>query len=236
MARTTQRIYDCVIVMDNDTIAGIVCVRNLLDFINNKQIDLARNANPLTGLPGNLKIQGELTNLICSNKPFSVIYIDLDNFKAYNDKYGFERGDQALLFTAGILERAITTCSLYRPFIGHIGGDDFIIIIKHREAEYVDRLCQEIIRLFDLEIYSLYNQEDQDAGGILAKSRNGAKHFFPFISISMAVVDNENGCFQNYLQIGEIAAELKNYAKSKPGSVYVKNKRKEITESVGQVP
>ncbi|WP_214658693.1 GGDEF domain-containing protein [Candidatus Formimonas warabiya] len=223
MGRNTQRLYDCVIVVDNGKIIGTVCVRNLLDFINNKQIDLARNANPLTGLPGNIKIQDQLTSLIYHHKPFSVIYLDLDNFKAYNDKYGFERGDQAILFTSKILTQSVALCSLQRPFIGHIGGDDFIIIID--QPECADRLCQEVIRLFDEKISSLYEEEDRNAGGVLAKSRTGRKEFFPFMSISIAVVDNIPGHFQNHLQIGEIAAELKRYAKSQPGSLYVKNQR-----------
>lgn len=223
MARNPQRLYDCVIVTDKEKNIGIICVRNLLDFINNKQIDLARNANPLTGLPGNIKIQEQLTNLIGQNKPFSVIYLDLDNFKAYNDKYGFERGDQAIFLTSEILAKAAVLCSLRRPFIGHIGGDDFIMITD--QVSLVDALCQEIIRLFDQEIVSLYDKEDQMKGGITAKTRTNRKIFFPFMSISGAVVDNLNCRFQNHLQIGEVAAELKKYAKSKPGSVYVRNQR-----------
>lgn len=175
MGRNTQRLYDCVIVVDNGKIIGTVCVRNLLDFINNKQIDLARNANPLTGLPGNIKIQDQLTSLIYHHKPFSVIYLDLDNFKAYNDKYGFERGDQAILFTSKILTQSVALCSLQRPFIGHIGGDDFIIIID--QPECADRLCQEVIRLFDEKISSLYEEEDRNAGGFWQKAEPAAKSF-----------------------------------------------------------
>lgn len=223
MSRTPQHLYDCVIVVDNGKTTGTICVRNLLDYTNNKQIDLARNANPLTGLSGNMKIQEQLTSLINQNKPFSVIYLDLDNFKAYNDKYGFERGDQALLFTSKILAKAVILCSLHRPFIGHIGGDDFIIVME--QVMNVDQLCQEIIRLFDQEIVLLYDKEDQDKGGITSKGRTNRKCFFPFMSISCAVVDNLNCRFQNHLQIGEVAAELKKYAKSKPGSIYVRNHR-----------
>ncbi|MEL7564032.1 MAG: GGDEF domain-containing protein [Dehalobacterium sp.] len=223
MTRNPQHLYDCVIVVDNGKITGTISVRDLLDYINNKQIDLARNANPLTGLPGNMKIQEQLTGLINQNKPFSVIYLDLDNFKAYNDKYGFEQGDQAILFTSEVLAKAVVLCSLHRPFIGHIGGDDFIIIME--QVMEVDRLCQEIIRLFDQGIVSLYDKEDQDKGGITSKSRTNRKCFFPFMSISCAVVDNFDCRYQNHLQIGEVAAELKKYAKSKPGSIYVKNHR-----------
>jgi len=223
MDRSPQHLYDCVIVVDNRKLTGIVCVRHLLDFINNKQIELARNANPLTGLPGNIKILEQLISLIDQNKPFSVIYLDLDNFKAYNDKYGFERGDQAILFTSEILVKATDLCSPHRPLIGHIGGDDFIIIIE--QVINADCLCQEIIRLFDQGVISLYDQEDQINGGITAKGRTNSKCLFPFMSISCAIVDNLNCRFQNYLQIGEVAAELKKYAKSKPGSVYVRNMR-----------
>lgn len=222
-SRVTQKLYDCIIVIEGGEFSGMVSVRTLLEYISNMQIECARYANPLTGLPGNLNIQNQLKNLVKQDTYYAVIYLDLDNFKAYNDKYGFERGDLAILFTSEVIKRAMKACICKNEFLGHIGGDDFIIIVKNNEQ--ADCVCNEIIKIFDNEIITLYDETDRKKGGINAVSRTDELMFYPFMTVSLAVVENLRYHFDNHLRIGEVAAELKKLAKSKTGSNYVKNKR-----------
>jgi diguanylate cyclase (GGDEF)-like protein len=182
-------------------------------------------ANPLTRLPGNVSILKELNKLIEKNELFAVCYIDLDKFKAYNDKYGFERGDEVIRATARILIKAVRNFGKKTDFIGHIGGDDFVVIT---DPKTVDILCQNIIDEFDKISPTFYNEEDRQRGYIIAKDRKGNEEKVPLLSISIGVVTNENRKIEHVAQIGEIGAELKNFAKRLEGSNYVKDKRKDF--------
>ncbi|MFC1674828.1 response regulator [Candidatus Omnitrophota bacterium] len=179
-------------------------------------------ASPLTHLPGNIPIINELRRRIESKALFAVCYVDLDKFKAYNDKYGFERGDGVIRETARILIRA--TKSLGKPddFIGHVGGDDFVVIT---DVKSVDKLCEEVIADFDKAAPSFYNQDDAERGYILARDRQGAKQKVPLASISIGVVTNESRKIEHLAQVGEIGAELKEAAKALEGSNYVRDRR-----------
>jgi diguanylate cyclase (GGDEF)-like protein len=224
MARPENKLYDLVIVTRDGRYWGTVSIIDLLRHITDRRIRSAANANPLTGLPGNLVIEERLKKLVSGNDPFTVLYIDLDNFKAFNDRYGFEQGDQALRLTAAILSQAITACSdSHADFLGHIGGDDFIIISQPEKAV---ALCQTIIARFDREIRRLYPAEDLERGFIIVANRRGQEESFPIMTISIAVVDNTDGRFTNYLEIGEIAAQLKRRAKASEGSVFLINRRR----------
>ncbi|MDI6758192.1 MAG: response regulator [Candidatus Omnitrophota bacterium] len=181
-------------------------------------------ANPLTRLPGNVSILNELTRRIENKSLFAVCYVDLDKFKAYNDKYGFERGDNVIKETARILIRATQTYSSEDNFIGHIGGDDFVIVTSMNTA---DNLCQKIIDDFDNTSPLFYNEEDRRKGGIIVKGRDGKEQKIPFLSISIGIVSNEFREIKHVAQIGEIGAELKKIAKSLQKSNYVKDKRQE---------
>ena len=196
----------------------MICrVRNTL-----KRIDRNRAANPLTGLPGNLEIQMEVNARIAKGIPFAVIYLDLDNFKAFNDVYGFARGDIAIKLTADIMRDASREEGSPCDFLGHIGGDDFIIIT---DSGRVEGICAAIIENFDRRIVSLYAPEDVLAGCICTLSRRGEQLAYPIMTISLAVVTNEYREINSHLEVSEIAAELKKKAKDMKGSNYVKDLR-----------
>jgi len=188
-----------------------------------KRINKNRYANPLTGLRGNLDIEREINYRIASGKVFAVIYADIDNFKPYNDVYGFVKGDSAIKMTADIIVEQVKKYGSLDDFVGHIGGDDFVLITVPEKA---DVLCQHIIDIFDSKIGSLYSQEDLERGYISTLNRQGAQVKYTLITISLAVVTNENMVFYSHIQVAEIAAELKKKAKAITGSVYVKNLRK----------
>jgi diguanylate cyclase (GGDEF)-like protein len=180
-------------------------------------------ANPLTRLPGNVSILNELQERLERKTFFSVCYIDLDKFKAYNDKYGFEHGDEVIRETARILIRTAREVGNPDDFIGHIGGDDFVIVTTPDAA---DNICKRIIADFESTAPSFYNEADKKAGFILALDRKGVEQKIPLLSVSIGVVTNEFRKIDHVAQVGEIGAELKSLAKSLERSNYVKDKRK----------
>ena len=179
-------------------------------------------ANPLTRLPGNVSIQRELERRIASDEPYAVCYIDLDRFKAFNDHYGFKRGDDVIQRTAGILLQVVKAHGAPRDFVGHIGGDDFLVITGRDRA---DALCEAIIAAFDAMAPQLYDEEDRARGHLVHTDRKGQPVTVPLISVSIAVVTNERGTVTHPGQIAKIGAELKAYAKQFDRSLYVKERR-----------
>jgi len=180
------------------------------------------DANPLTKLPGNVSIINEIQNRIDKNELFSVCYIDLDKFKAFNDKYGFEKGDEVIQNTARILINVVAQYGTSHDFIGHIGGDDFVIITTPEKS---DVLCQNIISKFDAMVPELYSEEDRKKGYIIAKDRQNRLKKIPFLSISIGVVSNEKRKIKHVAEVSQIGAELKGFAKTLKGSNYVKERR-----------
>ena len=180
-------------------------------------------ANPLTRLPGNVSILNELSSRLESNTLFAVCYIDIDKFKSYNDKYGFEHGDEVIRETARILIQSTQEAGNPTDFIGHIGGDDFVIVTT---PDVVDNLCREIIADFEKTAPSFYNETDRKNGYIIGLDRQGKEQRIPLLSVSIGVVTNEFRKIEHVAQIGEIGAELKGYAKSLERSNYIKDKRK----------
>jgi diguanylate cyclase (GGDEF)-like protein len=180
-------------------------------------------ANPLTRLPGNVSILDELSRRLDNQSLFAVAYIDLDKFKSYNDKYGFEVGDEVIRETARILIKTVHDMGNPDDFIGHIGGDDFVVITT---PDKTDSLCEHIIAKFKETSPSFYNEEDRKKGHIIARNRKGNKETIPLLSISIGVVTNESRKITHVAEIGEIGAELKSYAKSLEGNNYIKDKRK----------
>ena len=180
-------------------------------------------ANPLTKLPGNVSILNELSKRIEAGSLFAVCYIDINKFKVYNDKYGFERGDEVIRQTARILIQARREAGTPENFIGHIGGDDFVIIST---PEVVDKICKRIIGEFEKSVPAFYNAADLQKGYVISVDRKGVEQKFPLLSISIGVVTNETRKIDHVAQVGEIGAELKSYAKSLEKSSYVKDKRK----------
>ena len=185
------------------------------------EIDL--EANPLTRLPGNISILKELNLRLESKDYFAVCYVDLDKFKAYNDTYGFERGDNVIKETARILLRTIKELGNPDDFVGHIGGDDFVVITTIPKT---DAIASRIIEDFDKTIQGFYSETDWKNGYIIAHDRQGVERKSPLLSISLGVVTNEFRKIDHVAQIGEIGAELKAYAKSMKKSNFVVDKRK----------
>lgn len=189
-----------------------------------RRVEVDSSLSPLTRLPGNLAIEAELRRRIDSGEPFSVIYLDLDNFKAFNDVYGFTHGDEAIVLLARVTVDVVRRRGTPNDFVGHIGGDDFIVVTLSERSE---EIAKEIIAEFDRDIRNLYSAKDLRAGYIETRDRRGALNRFPIMTISMAIVSNDRSQLNNYAQVGEAAAELKRYAKSIAGSVYVKDKRRQ---------
>ncbi|NJN17240.1 MAG: diguanylate cyclase [Oscillochloris sp.] len=174
--------------------------------------------NPLTGLPGNVLLQAELERQLSRGTAFALLYIDLDNFKAFNDVYGFARGDKAIHLLASVLSEIAPN----DDFLGHIGGDDFAIVHFGDDPE---GLAQRIIDIFDERVRDLYDPIDLQRGYLRAIDRNGVPRQFGLLSLSISVVSTGNRSFTNVDQIGQVAAELKSAAKHISGSSYVIDRR-----------
>lgn len=186
-------------------------------------LSINRRISPLTGLPGNVQIHAELKKRLSNKEDFSVLYLDLDNFKAYNDVYGFVNGDQIIEFTAKVILSCIHEMASEHSFVGHIGGDDFIAIVPELNTE---RLCQDIIATFDSQVKEYFTAADIEKGYIEVENRKGIIEQFPLTSISIGVVVADQGRFHNILEIGEIGAQVKHAAKSVMGSSYAVDRRK----------
>jgi len=180
-------------------------------------------ANPLTRLPGNVSILNELLRRMENKTKFAVCYLDLDKFKAYNDTYGFEHGDEVIKETARILIRVVHEFGNPDDFIGHIGGDDFVIVTT---PAMVDKICSTIIESFDKTVPSFYNEADRKKGYIVGRDRQGVETKFSLLSLSIGIVTNQFRNIEHVAQIGEIGAELKGYAKNIGKSNYIIDKRK----------
>jgi len=183
--------------------------------------DKAENANPLTKLPGNNVIHEEITSRINANRKFVVVYSDLDNFKAFNDKYGIGAGDKAIKLTADIMRESLKFGSP-DDFLGHEGGDDFVLLTTPNNAE---KVTTYITKEFDRRVRDLFTKEDLEQGFIIAHGRDGAIQKFPIMTLSLAGVSNEKRPLVSYGEITNICAEVKKKAKSIPQSTFVLDKR-----------
>lgn len=195
-------------------------IKNLSRLLN-----INRRISPLTGLPGNVQIHAELKKRISNKEAFSVLYFDLDNFKAYNDVYGFLKGDEIIRFTAETIIRCVHSHVPNGSFVGHIGGDDFIAIIPILHGEEV---CESVIANFDAQVIKFFTEDDIERGYIEVENRKGVIEQFALTSISIGVVEADKGRFSNILEIGEIGAQVKHLAKSIIGSSYSVDRRKNV--------
>lgn len=186
-------------------------------------LSINRRISPLTGLPGNVQIHAELKKRISNRENFSVLYLDLDNFKAYNDVYGFLKGDEIIKYTADTIVRCVHNYIHEGAFVGHIGGDDFIAIVPILNC---DEICKNIIASFDAHVTKFFTEEDIEKGYIEVANRKGIIEQFPLTSISIGVVEADVGRFANMLEIGEVGAQVKHNAKSVMGSSYFIDRRK----------
>jgi GGDEF domain-containing protein len=186
------------------------------------RLERSLDANPLTRLPGNSTILHETTAHIDSRAPFALAYLDIDNFKSFNDRYGYARGDEVLVVTCRILTTVVSELAGTDGFVGHVGGDDFVFMSAPHTMEAI---CQTLIKRFDLVIPDFYDPEDRQTGFIDSVDRRGNHERFPIMSLSIAVVTNEHRTISHPGDVSKIASELKKIAKNRPGSVYVTDHR-----------
>jgi diguanylate cyclase (GGDEF)-like protein len=222
MNRERLKHNDYIVVERGENLKGVVSVQTILDALTKVRLEMAKGSNPLTGLPGNNAFEQELYRRRGGGKAFSFIFVDLDHFKTYNDKYGFERGDQVLLFAARLMRSVLNKCGSGRDFLGHIGGDDYYLFTEKDEAE---RLCGKTIRYIDRLIREFYDTEDRKAGTVLAQDREGNEKWFPFVSLSMVIIDIYPEEALDLTKTFQSLVELKRYAKSMPGSKFVRDRR-----------
>ncbi|MFH1026910.1 MAG: GGDEF domain-containing protein, partial [Pseudomonadota bacterium] len=202
---------------------GIVDVNRFISAITDINLTLAKGANPLTGLPGNESIQREINERLASGEDFDIAYIDIDNFKPFNDYYGFQRGD-VVIKTIGEIVLAVTESSGegLHCFCGHIGGDDFIIISGPHHAEYIS---SRVINMLDRHLPLFHGEEDFAAGCYSAVNRKGEEETFGLLSISIGIVNTRLTPVTSYAQLASISTEVKKAAKKLPGSSVVINRR-----------
>jgi diguanylate cyclase (GGDEF)-like protein len=181
-----------------------------------------RDANPLTGLPGNRAIEREFASRIEAAQPFGFMYIDIDHFKGFNDHYGYSRGDKAITYLAMILRRCSQQTGSPSDFIGHVGGDDFIVITESVRAE---EMAKRIVASFDDGVGDLHDPEDRERGFLRVRSRAGVEEQVPLITLTVALVVHAQGRFAHMAELSDVLAELKRYGKSLEGSVVVKERR-----------
>jgi GGDEF domain-containing protein len=179
------------------------------------------SVHPTTRLPGTSHIARDMAYRLAAGQHFAVCYADLDHFKEFNDRYGYSFGDGVIRLLSRILRDMVRGLAP-GGFVGHIGGDDFIFVVS---LEHLEVTCEEVIRLFDELIPFQYTEEDRRAGYFLGKDRRGHIHRIPMMTLSIGVVTNQFQSFEHTGQISELAAEMKTYAKSLPGSLYVVDKR-----------
>jgi diguanylate cyclase (GGDEF)-like protein len=186
--------------------------------------EMSLDANPLTHLPGSIAIENVVNKRLKEETSLAFCQLDLSHFKAFNDRYGYARGNEVIQATAKIVTEAVKGQGDDVSFVGHIGGDDFVVITS---AERYEKICLAIIDAFDRMVLDFYDFEDRENGYIQGETRQGQKVSFPIMTLAIAVVTNQYYRLKSHIQIGEIAAELKNYAKSFSHSMLVVNRRKD---------
>jgi GGDEF domain-containing protein len=179
--------------------------------------------HPSTRLPGTTEIEREIRRQLDAKSEFAVCYADLDHFKEYNDRYSYYDGDRVIYLLSRLLHDVVKGSLGPRGFVGHIGGDDFIFIIP---APDIGPVCTEIIGVFDTLIPLQYNEQDRRAGYFFGKDRRGQLHRVPMMTLSIGIVTNRHRTFTHPAQVSELATEMKSYAKTLPGSVFVVDRRR----------
>lgn len=192
---------------------GAATMAQLLETITDLKVQNAKYANPLSGLPGNVPIQTTLQDYLDQKIRFNVIYVDVDNFKPYNDFYSFEQGDQVITTIAKVLKSATQERN---SFIGHIGGDDFVVLTQDDYRP----ICERILEMFTTLINDFYDEEDKRKGGITAIGRDGEQKFFPKMSLSLGVLCVEPNLFTHRQKLSSLATKAKKGAKKMGGNQF----------------
>ena len=181
-----------------------------------------RNLSPLTGLPGNIRIQEEIERMVREENPFAVLYSDLDNFKAYNDQKGFVRGDRLIQATARVIQDAVVEFAGSDGFVGHVGGDDFVAITAPEVAEDV---AKRIVERFDGDVPEFYEDEDLQRGYVEVEDRKGVLQKLPLVGVSIGIATTTTRRFAHYGEAVAVATEMKQFAKRQSGSSYAIDRR-----------
>lgn len=181
-----------------------------------------RNLSPLTGLPGNIRIQEEIERQVRDGRPFAVLYCDLDNFKTYNDQKGFVRGDRLIQATARIIQDAVVHSDGVEGFVGHVGGDDFVAVV---DPDLAEQVAQTIARKFDENRSEFYEPEDLERGFVKMEDRKGVVQDIPLVGISIGIASTQQRPFAHYGEAVSVATEMKQFAKREPGSSYAIDRR-----------
>lgn len=207
------------IITEHGNYLGMGWVQDLMREVTAMQMESAKYANPLTQLPGNVPINHHIDNLLLSGEYCCIAWCDLDNFKPFNDVYGYSKGDDVIQFTARVLSE---DCDPERDFIGHIGGDDYILVFRSEDWQL---RCERILKRFGTEIRGFFSNDDIERGGYVTENRKGEMEFHRVISLSIGIVEAHPMVFRNHLDISVVAAEVKKYAKGIPGNSLYVNKR-----------
>ena len=181
-----------------------------------------RNLSPLTGLPGNIRIQEEIERQVREDRSFAVLYSDLDNFKTYNDQKGFVRGDRLIQATARIIQDAVVEFDGAGGFVGHVGGDDFVAVVGTEAAEPA---AKKICEAFDLLRGEFYDLEDLERGFVRMEDRRGVEQDIPLVSVSVGIATTAKRGFAHYGEAVAVATEMKQFAKRQAGSSYAVDRR-----------
>ncbi|MBC2582424.1 GGDEF domain-containing protein [Clostridium sp. DJ247] len=219
MNRKDEKLYDYIIVTKNSKYYGMVTIKSLLQYTTMLERNYAKELNPLTGLPGNAIIESKLENMLLYENNSCILYFDLDNFKVYNDTYGFENGDKIIKFTAELIISNVKATMPYNNFVGHIGGDDFIVITEghYSKCQY---LCENIVNKFDKEILKFFNEREIKNNYIEAVDRKGNKDTFDLTSISIAGIYGKMSSFHKGDHIAQYMASVKKEVKELRHSNY----------------
>jgi PleD family two-component response regulator len=194
-------------------------VKNVLEW-NIRQ----KEANPLTGLPGNTAIEREMIARISQKAPYAFLYVDIDNFKGFNDYYGYQKGDDIIEFMADVLRRTVVKLGGNDDFVGHIGGDDFVMVVAPSRAEI---MAQYVVDEFDKGTLLLLDQEDVKRGYLEVRDRQGELKRIPVMSVTIALVKSTDNQIEHFAEVNDIASSLKEYGKRIVGSVVVKERRQD---------
>jgi diguanylate cyclase (GGDEF)-like protein len=182
-----------------------------------------RAVNPLTQLPGNIQVLEEVEKRVTAGLPFALMYVDLDNFKAFNDHYGFLRGDEVIKLLANLVEEAVRAHN--GGFVGHVGGDDFIALVDPHTSE---QIADSIISAWDGKVRELYDPGDDEKGYIEVADRRSQMHMFPITTVSIGIASNIHRPIASHWEASEIATEMKQFAKREQASTYAIDRRKQL--------
>jgi GGDEF domain-containing protein/EAL domain-containing protein (putative c-di-GMP-specific phosphodiesterase class I) len=213
------------IITDRGRYLGMGSVQDLVREVTAMQMEAAMYANPLTQLPGNVPINQHIDNLLAAQTACCIAYCDLDHFKPFNDVYGYAKGDEVIQLTARVLSGA---CDADLDFVGHIGGDDFVMILRSHDWQ---ARCQAALDAFGAEVASFFSHDDIERGGYVTENRKGELEFHRLTSLSIGAVEAQPGTFQNHLQVSKVAAEVKKQAKGIPGNSLFVNHRAYASET-----